>query len=507
MRIPRLIISGLSGGAGKTMLSLGLARAFARQGLPLRAFKKGPDYIDAAWLAAASQSPQGTLDPFFTPGEQLADLFVQEASGCALALVEGNRGLFDGLDINGSCSTAEVSRILRAPVLLVLDCTKMTRTVAAVVRGCLDFEEGVTIGGVILNRTGNQRHHTLARRAVEELTGVPVLGALPRRKDPFIAERHMGLAGLNECGATDSRLNALADFIAEHVDLDRVLALARSAPDMHPAETVPHPQRCPGATLESNGLARSPSPCHVPFLLQGQTRDNETERAGNSTPSRASIRRPRIGYVFDAAFWFYYRENLNALEAAGARLVPVSLLERAEWPDLDGLYMGGGLPELHAEALSANLTARERVAGLVRDGLPVYAECGGFMYLSRSLIYRGTPYPMAAVFPLDVDFCQRPQGLGYVEAEVVADSPYHPAGCRFRGHEFHFSRPVNEEAPLAEHCLLRLRRGKGMTGNAAGVRLDGLLTKACFAAYTHLFAPATPHWAPTFVELCRGRRL
>lgn len=500
MRIPRLIISGLSGGAGKTMLSLGLARAFARQGLPVRAFKKGPDYIDAAWLAAASKSPQSTLDPFFTPGDQLAALFVQEASGCALALVEGNRGLFDGLDINGSCSTAEVSRILRAPVLLVLDCTKMTRTVAAVVRGCLDFEEGLAIGGVILNRTGNKRHHDLARRAVEELAGVPVLGVLPRRAEPFIVERHMGLAGPGELAAAESRLDALADFIAEHTDLQRILALAQSAPALHPGGARGRPQGKRDEAPKKSEPIRS-----LPLPQQEQKHGEATDDADSGAFHGSCVRRPRIGYVFDAAFWFYYRENLEALEAAGARIVPVSLLERAEWPDLDGLYIGGGLPELHAQALSANLSARQRVAEFVRGGLPVYAECGGFMYLSRSLIYRGERYPMAGVFPLDVDFCRRPQGLGYVEAQVVADSPYHPAGCFFRGHEFHFSRPVNEEEGLADRCLLRLRRGKGMFRNGEGEQRDGLLKNACFAAYTHLFAPAAPHWAPAFVGLCRRR--
>ncbi len=217
--------------------------------------------------------------------------------------------------------------------------------------------------------------------------------------------------------------------------------------------------------------------------------------------------RPRIGYVFDAAFWFYYRENLAALEKEGARLLPVSLLAAGDWPELDGLYIGGGLPELHAAALSANEPARERVLRLAGDGLPIYAECGGFMYLARNLVYQGEPYPMAGVFPLDVEFCTRPQGLGYVEAEAAVDSPFHPRGCRFRGHEFHFSRAVNASFPVAEQCLLRLSRGKGMAAGASGPRADGLLTGNCFAAYTHLFAPAAPHWAPAFVGLCQGRPL
>lgn len=482
MHIPRLIISGLSGGAGKTMLSLGLARAFARQGVRLRAFKKGPDYIDAAWLARAAQSPQATLDPFFSPGAELAAIFARQASGYDLAIIEGNRGLFDGLDIDGSCSTAEVSRLLRAPVILVLDCTKMTRTVAAVVRGCLDFEQGVRIGGVILNRTGNERHQAIARRAVEELAAVSVLGALPRRAEPFIAERHMGLAGLDENGSSNTRLDALADFIADNVDLNQVLALAKSAPDLD--------INLPTVTLNN-----------APANAKGSAATD----AESSAPQSGGAG-PRIGYVFDAAFWFYYRENIDALKLAGARLVPVSLLEPGGWPDIDGLYIGGGLPEMYAEALSANYAVRERVARLVDQGLPVYAECGGFMYLARNLVYQGRAHPMAGAFALDVEFCPTPQGLGYVEAEVMADSPCHPKGSHFRGHEFHFSRPVNAGNNLASQCLLHLHRGRGMAADSRGNRLDGLLKNACFAAYTHIYAPAVPHWAPGFVRLCKGQR-
>lgn len=521
MRIPRLLISGLSGGAGKTMLSLGFARAFARKGLSLRAFKKGPDYIDAAWLAAAARAPQATLDPFFTPGAQLASLFISEAAGCDLALIEGNRGLFDGLDINGSCSTAEVSRLLAAPVVLVLDCTKMTRTVAAVVRGCLDFEEGVIIGGVILNRTGNERHRALVRRAVEELTGVPVLGTLPRREEPFIAERHMGLAGLDEY-QNDARLDDLAAFVSDHADLDRVLALARTAPELADARTAPnapYPDASrpitsyPDASRSDapHEARELPRPDHEPAASSPHAPESPSRSFGAAPgPKPAETQhavRPRIGYALDAAFWFYYRENLTALETAGARLTPVSLLAPGNWPELDGLYIGGGLPELHAAALSANGQVRDRVLRLAGEGLPMYAECGGFMYLARNLVSQGVPYPMAGVFPLDVERCKRPQGLGYVEAEVAVDSPYHPKGRRFRGHEFHFSRAVNASFPIAEQCLLRLRRGMGMARDASGSRVDGLITGNCFAAYTHLYAPAVPHWAPAFVSLCKGRPL
>ena len=470
MRIPRIIITGLSGGAGKTMVSLGLSRAFCRRGISLRSFKKGPDYIDAAWLALAARAPQGNLDPFFTPGEALLGHFSRLADGYDLTLIEGNRGIFDGLDLAGSCSSAEVSRILRAPLILVLDCTKMTRTAAALVKGCIDFEPNVNIGGVVLNRTGNSRHQNMVRSAVEDLCGLPVLGVLPRKADGLLAERHMGLAGMDECAEADAHLDKVADFISDHLDLEAVLRLARSAPDL------------PDPTPRQDASCTAPAP----------------------RPAAPTGTRPRIGYVYDAAFWFYYQENLDALRAAGAELLPVSLLDATPWPELDGLYIGGGLPELHAEALSANKKKRSLVAALSRAGLPIYAECGGFMYLSDCLVIEGKSYPMAGVFPCAVEFCSRPQGLGYVSAEVVRGSPFHPAGLAFRGHEFHFSRCTAGPSKEQTHQF-RLRRGSGMAAAPDGSGLDGLLQDRTFASYTHIYAPALPHWATSFITLCLKR--
>ncbi len=499
MHIPRIIISGLSGGAGKTMVSLGLTRALVRSGMKVKAFKKGPDYIDAAWLALAARSPQANLDPFFLDAPALRNLFLKGTAGHDFALIEGNRGIFDGLDLSGSCSTAELSRILQAPVLLVLDCTKMTRTAAALVSGCLRFEDDLRIGGVILNRTGNPRHQSLVRRAVEELAGVPVLGVLPRRQHPFIVERHMGLAGLDEYSRADEELNALADFLAEHTDLAAIKALATPAPDLMPEEPNSHPQAEDIRTPEPQ--RRSP--------------------AASASSATVDSFRPRIGYVRDAAFWFYYEENLDALRTAGADLIPLSLLDDdanglKDWNSLDGLYIGGGQPELHAQALAANLSRRERVAALARDGLPIYAECGGFMYLAKELIMNGTSFPMAGVFSCAVEFRSRPQGLGYVEAEVLAPNPFHPLGARFRGHEFHFSRclPVESEAasspaspkPALGGHILRLHKGRGMASSPEQGGFDGLLFRNTFASYTHVFAPALPHWAENFVALCADRK-
>ena len=222
------------------------------------------------------------------------------------------------------------------------------------------------------------------------------------------------------------------------------------------------------------------------------------------SPPVGGERRPVLGYVHDAAFWFYYRENLDTLEAAGAELRPVSLLDSGPWPELHGLYIGGGLPELHAEALSANAERRAHIAALSRSGLPIYAECGGFMYLADHLLLEGKRYPMAGIFSCSVEFCSRPQGLGYVTGTVVEDNPYHPRGHTLRGHEFHFSRFVPLGDKPRRH-ILRLSKGTGMAGASDGSGLDGLLENLTYASYTHVYAPAAPHWGLSFVALCRKR--
>lgn len=449
----RIIISGTAGGGGKTLLSLGLCRALKNQGLRVQPFKKGPDYIDAAWLARAAQRPCTNLDPFFLDENRLRSLFAHSMAQADVAVIEGNRGLYDGRDVEGSCSTAALSRTLDAPILLTLTVTKMTRTAAAVALGLARFEP-IRLAGVVLNQVGTGRHESLLRRAMES-AGIPVLGALPRLAENPIPERHMGLVGLHELpntvadGARDSAedcLERLGEFVATHVDVDNILHIA------------------------------------------GETAFPQVEAFWTEPPLTPATR-PRIGYVHDAALWFYYNENLEALERAGADLVRVSLFDAQPWPHLDGLYLGGGFPELFVEALSRSPRLADLRALAARQ-IPIYAECGGFMLLCRTVRVDGVEFALSGVLPADTIFERRPQGLGYVEATVEGKNPFHPVGTVFRGHEFHYSRCVTQA-----DTLLRLADGTGM-GNGR----DGLLAGNTFAAYTHLFAPAVPHWAPNFVH-------
>lgn len=454
--VPRLVLAGLSGGAGKTIISLGLVRSLVQDGLIVAPFKKGPDYIDSAWLGLAARRPATNLDPYLMPAPVLADLFAQRAHDADLAFIEGNRGLFDGGDARGTFSTSQLARELAAPVVLALDATKMTRTAAAIVAGCAAFEPGLNLAGVILNRTAGERHRSILRRSIERYTDVAVLGALPKLRDNPIPERHMGLVPDRETAETERVLDDLADLLRASCDLDRLRQIAASAPVLARIETNPWP---------------------------------ETEPCGPV----------RIGYVLDAALWFYYQENLEALRRAGAELVPLSLLDTAAWPDIHGLYLGGGFPETHARALAGNRGVLDHMAGLSRRGLPVYAECGGFMVLCAELHVGGDIHRLAGVFPVATTLCARPQGLGYSEARVTAENPFHPLGAALKGHEFHYSMCLAQghllEGGQPPTFALTMTRGTGMVGGR-----DGILADNTFAAYTHIHALGTPHWAPAFVR-------
>lgn len=448
---PRVLVAGLGGGSGKTIVSLGLARAFRENGLAVQTFKKGPDYIDAKWLSLASQSDTTNLDPFLLSSDVLQNLFWSRANGADLALLEGNRGLYDGKDVLGSCSSAELAKLLSCPVIVVADCTKVTRTMAAVIMGLTAFDPMVDIRGVILNRTAGCRHQNILRDSIEKYTDVKVLGILPKLQENPIPERHMGL--ISDAEFTLDPFTDIANLLRANADLEACLEIARSAPD-----------------------------------VQGGLR--------NLYPVASSGERVRIGVARDAALWFYYQENFEALRCAGAELVEFSLLADGAVPDVDALYMGGGFPETLARGLADNASMRSSVRDCVLQGMPVYAECGGLMYLSRELDFEGASYPMSGVFPLTTKVFTKPQGHGYMSSVVTGPNPFYVPQAKLTGHEFHYSRCIDVEN--VDSFVFRVERGQGMLKGH-----DGVLVRNCLAGYTHMHALGNPDWAGNFVAAAR----
>ncbi len=458
---PRIVIAGLRGGSGKTILSLGLIAAWREQGLEIAPFKKGPDFIDAGWMAFAAGRSCHNLDPFLMRQEQLLDSFLSHSGDVDLSIVEGNRGIFDGLDLEGQCSTAELARLISSPVILILDVTMATRTLAAVLKGCQVFDPQLDIAGVILNRVAGSRQENLVRKSIEKYCGIPVLGSIPKLKDGIFPERHMGLVPYQESNHAEKAISWARDTVRENLQLDEIRLIASRAGAMF--------TEVQGVGLETE----------VPF---GQDA-------------------PRIGFIRDKSFWFYYPENLERLEKLGAELVEIDALCQSRLPDVDALYIGGGFPETQAEALAENTGFRESLREEIKLGLPVYAECGGFMYLGEKLIVHGKAYPMVGALPIEFILHAKPQGHGYTILDVEQENPYYQVGDTLKGHEFHYSQPVftgNEELDM----VFKVKRGHGVNGLR-----DGVCVKNLLATYTHVHAGGNCPWARGFINATKfGRR-
>jgi cobyrinic acid a,c-diamide synthase len=460
MEFPRILISALRGGSGKTILSIGITAAWKSFGRKITPFKKGPDYIDAGWLTLAAGRPCYNLDTFLTQKELILESFFLHSTKGDIAVIEGNRGLYDGIDIQGSTSTAELAKLLQAPVILCIDCTKSTRTMAAAVLGCVKFDPDTNIKGVILNRVAGSRHEKVLRKNIEYYCDIPVLGAVPKLDWQNFPERHMGLLPTPEHGWAKDSIRAASQIAVRYLDLEALAAVAADAGEL-PVSVA----------LQESILAKA-----------------ESLRHSDPKP------RPRIGIIKDSAFQFYYPENIEALEAAGAKTLFISPLAVDTIPSIDALYIGGGFPETHAQQLARNVTFREQLKSLSNHGLPIYAECGGLMYLGEELVLDETSFPMAGVLPVVFGFSKKPQGHGYTVVTVEHPNPYFKVGTQLKGHEFHYSRVLKWRG-TDNDLAFNMKRGAGFINHR-----DGVCYKNVLATYTHIHALGTPSWAQAMVR-------
>lgn len=454
-----IYLSAAHKSSGKTTTSIGLCAALSQRKLSVQAFKKGPDYIDPMWLHRATSRPCYNLDFYTMSPAEIDARFAQHMQDTDIGIIEGNKGLFDGLALDGSNSNAALAQQLNAPVILVIDTRGMTRGIAPLVLGYQNFEPKVDIRGVILNRVGGARHESKLRQVLEHYTDVQVLGAMPNDPTIEITERHLGLQPSNEAEEADVRIRRLGDFVTKHVDLDSVAAIADAVP--------------------------------VPPYRIAEKNSKTTDRI-------------RIGIARDEAFGFYYSADLEAMRREGAELVPFDTLKDTHLPAVDGLFIGGGFPEVSMKALEANREMRSSIRQAIEAGMPVYAECGGLMYLTRQICWKGDCFDMVGALAADTVMHERPQGRGYIRVTPTADMPWPfvaaQEGPEIQGHEFHYSSLENMDPSL--RFGYEVRRGHGVDG-----KHDGIVYRNVFASYSHLSHSDMNPWVTRFLDFVRSKAL
>ena len=447
-----LLVGGTQSGAGKTTVTLALMAACRRRGMRVQGFKVGPDFIDPGHHALVTGRPSHNLDGWMLPPQENRAIFARHAAGCDLAVIEGVMGLYDGFDpVEEAGSSAQMAKLLGVPVLLCVGARAMARSLAALARGFVEFDPGLTWAGLLANRVGSAAHLEILRRAMSLVPGLAFLGGLKREPGLALPERHLGLVTAEEGGLGPERWEMLADWLEQGLDLEALLA---GLPELE----LPPPEEA---------------------LAAGE--------------------RVRLGVARDRAFCFYYQENLRRLEQAGAELVFFSpLADGALPPGLSGVYLGGGYPELFAAELAGNQAMRASLADFVRRGGVVYAECGGMMYLGRALEdQQGRRHEMCGVLEMETRMLPRLKALGYREVRFRTDTPLGPAGTVARGHEFHYSELVAPPEGVAQVYDARGRRG-------AEPDCRGFGAGEVLASYVHLHFGSNPGLAPALVERCRS---
>lgn len=452
MQIPRLIVAGEESGCGKTTVAIGLMGAIAAAGLKVQGFKTGPDYIDPSYYRAVTGRPGRNLDLWMVSKEGVLELFTHSASTADVVTIEGAMGLFDGAYPDDKGSTAHLAKVLRAPVLLVLDAGRASSSLGAKALGFRTFDSDVEIRGVILNGIAGEAHERVVRQAVER-AALPVVGAVPMLPEIRLPERHLGLIPVQEGSVSATHCARIADRIRSHLDVPQILHIARKAP---------------------------PLPDITPVLFAATEGNEEL----------------RIGVARDEALSFYYEDNLDLLRHWGFQIVEFSPLNDSSLPEADLLWVGGGFPEIFAEALSKNMAMREELLRFARRGGLLYGECGGFMYLGKTLTMSdGQSFPMAGLLPIKTVMCERLQALKYKEVEVLRAGAFFQPGDRLRGHEFHYSRLIDRVEP-------HMFRSVDSTDR---VEEEGVVRGGAFGSYIHLHLASNPLLLPSLTTRLRSR--
>jgi cobyrinic acid a,c-diamide synthase len=454
MHIPRIILSGTSSWAGKTVVSIGLMRALRNRGLDVRPFKVGPDFIDPSYHHYATGRYSRNLDAFMMTPQDILCTFQRSAEGGDIAVIEGTMGLYDSYHpIDEKGSTAHVSKILKSPVILIANVERIARTAAPLVLGYKVFDKDVDIEGVILNRLGNPRHAMKAKLAVENLAKMRVIGVLPKDERVFIPERHLGLIPAYERKKLNKLFDDLAEVVESYIDVDAIIKIAEQAKSMRKVKQ--NPIFAPNKSINV-----------------------------------------RLGFIRDEVFTFYYQDNIDAFAANGAEIIYINSIKDRRLPDIDALYIGGGYPEIFARELEVNVSLKNDIYEFCDSGKPTYAECGGLMYLGESLTTKEEEeYKMVGFLPIKTKMLKRFQALGYVKNKAFRDSPIAKKGAQIIGHEFHYSKI---EFLSNIRYVYKVERGKGVDGLH-----DGLLLKNTLANYMHVHVLSYPEMVKNFLSTAK----
>ena len=464
-RINGIYISAAKRNSGKTTISIALSRLLRNKGMSVQPFKKGPDFIDPMWLNIASGKRTYNLDFYFMSRNKIRNHFINHSLDSEISIVEGNHGLHDSFDIYGKSSNAEMAKLLDLPVILLIDVGELNRGVVPLILGFKEFDKGVNIKGIILNKVHSKRHEKNLLRAIEYYTDLKVVGNIPNNPEFSVKQRHLGLLSTLSAEEVEKFVAEMSSKISEYIDLGNIIKISKAANKLYP------------------DIKNSPA-----LSLKNSIKRN----------IRNTL---KIGLAYDNAFNFYYNENLEALEDLRCEIIKFSPIADRHLPEVDALYIGGGFPEIFSGGLQANINIRKEIRQKIEKGLPVYAECGGLMYLCKSISYENNFNEMVGVIDADVKLTKKPKGHGYTKLspyiyENNKEGPWFNKIKLIKGHEFHHS--FLEMSQDRYKFAFKMKKSYGVDGVS-----DGITYKNVLAGYTHMYSPSSPGWFKNWVAFIK----